>query len=658
MTVSLLRFRFALFTLALGPALAGAEPVSLEPVTITGTRTPVTARELPTGTVILEREDIEKMPATNLADVLDTVGGATATRFFGTEGAKTDISLLGAGSINTLILLNGQRFSNVDFGEPDLRSIPLAAIERIEVLPGAGAALYGNGVVGGVINIVTRNRYEDSAGVSMSKGSYDTVAGKGYGSFSRDGINGAAAFDVLNSGGYRDNNELRQRNGFADLRHTSDVGTFFLTATAEDQTLELPGGRMASFTSDDTEFRNNPEGASSLTDQAMEDSWTVSTGAIFPLNETTTLRLDIGRRSKEQITDLSYTYRITEVETLSANPRLVFTGNTGPFRHDLTLGIDRYEYDYDNRSAASESQIGNPSSTKDIEQVQDSVYLHDILHLGEKWAFTAGARHLDVETESRDQSSARSTESHEQGMYEGGVRYHFTESFSGFAGAQRSVRVLNADEIQPQYDVEVRPQTGRTYTTGAEWRKGKQHSTLTLWRARFQDEIIFDSSVDGMPFSFCCNVNSEHPTLRKGASLNSRWKLDDDLFLVINGTYQRGKYESGPNEGNEIPGVPRQTGYLRFDYQSTDWLELSLSHRYVGRRYLIGDDANSASRLPSYRMTDAIARAEWSSGFIEVGGYNLTDELASDTGFKFTDTSYSAYPLPGRHYLATIGLKL
>ncbi len=48
---------------------------------------------------------------------------------------------------DALVLVSGRRYSNVDLSGPDIASIPLAAIERIEVLPGARAALYGNGAV-------------------------------------------------------------------------------------------------------------------------------------------------------------------------------------------------------------------------------------------------------------------------------------------------------------------------------------------------------------------------------------------------------------------------------------------------------------------------------------------------------------------------------
>lgn len=663
MTVSLLRFRFAVVTLALAPPVSAAEPVSLDPVTITGTRTPVTAEELPTGTVILYAEDLEEMPATNLADALDSVAGINTRRTFGIDGNRASVDMLGFGATggqNTLVLLNGHRYSNVDLAAPDLESIPMAAIERIEILPGSGAALYGNGAVGGVINIVTRKGYDNRAGVSLSDGSYNLVEGKAWATGSRGDFSGAAAVDALNSEGYRDNNDHRQRNGFLDFRADLDKVDFYLTSTAEDQRLELPGYRDAAFNSDDTEFENDPRGTDSPNDWAAQETLTLTPGVVLNLADGMDFHLELSARDKEQaffFDDPMFPfYGETDIDTRSIAPRFTVGREFSGLRHDLTLGWDHYEYDYDNRSAASESQIGNPSSTKEVEQTQQSWYLHDVIRLNDTLSVTVGARDLDIDTESRSTgfTTGEDDVSRDEEMYEGGLRFHFTDHFSAFAGAQRSVRIVNADEIAPGSGGALEPQTGRTYTAGATWKKDRQHSTLTLWQGRFEDEIIYDPSAG----FFGGNVNLDDPTRRRGASLNSRWQLEEDLSLSFNGTYQRATFAGGQYEDNEVPLVPLQTAYLRADYDVTGWLRLSLAHRYVGKRYLDNDPANEARRLPSYRMSDAIVRAEWKSGFLEAGAYNFTDELVADYGIKTGAATYAAYPLPERNYRITLGLKL
>ncbi|MGB1465037.1 MAG: hypothetical protein ACPG8O_01640, partial [Alcanivorax nanhaiticus] len=53
------------------------------------------------------------------------------------------------------------------------------------------------------------------------------------------------------------------------------------------------------------------------------------------------------------------------------------------------------------------------------------------------------------------------------------------------------MRIANLDELTP-FNPPIDPQTGRTYTLGASWSEGIQHSTLMLWRAEIENEILYD----------------------------------------------------------------------------------------------------------------------------------------------------------------------
>lgn len=84
-------------------------------------------------------------------------------------GSQSTINLRGLGANQTLILIDGRRVSGVsnsgELRQPDINGIPLAAIERIEVLPSTASGIYGGGATGGVVNIITRKDY---AGVDLS----------------------------------------------------------------------------------------------------------------------------------------------------------------------------------------------------------------------------------------------------------------------------------------------------------------------------------------------------------------------------------------------------------------------------------------------------------------------------------------------------------
>jgi iron complex outermembrane receptor protein len=640
---------------------AGARDSRLDPANLTASRSAGLTDSLAAGVITLDREAIERSEATHLAELLDSVGGIDTRERLGVNGSRARIDLQGFGAgahRNTLILLNGQRYSNADASVPDLDALPLAAIERIEILPGAGSALYGHGAAGGTINIVTRRDDGNAAGGRASTGDFSRRGGGAWATGSNGPLGGAVAAEVLNTDGYRDNNQLRQHNGFMDLRARAGSTKFSLTGTFEDQQLEMPGGRSASFVTNNTDFANDPRGADTPRDWADQQGFTLSPRATIPLGENAALHLDAARRhDSRQVFEAANTapYSETDIDSYNLNPRLVVQGSTAGLRNHLTLGWDQYRYEYKRRDAASERGLSSPASLNRVDQEQDGWYLHDLVTLNEQWSLSLGARELRVDTDSRDLAGNRSRSETDEAMYEGGVRYAPLDTFSLFAGAQRSVRIPDADEIRSGDPADLRAQTGHTHTAGASWAEGNQHSRLTFWRGRFDHEILFDPNAGG---GSGAHVNLDNATVRKGVSLNSRWELDDNLMVTLNGSYQHAVFQNGPYANDEIPLVPNKNAYIRADWQALSWLRVSLAHRYSGRRYLDGDPANRSRRLDSYHRSDLILRAEDQGLFLEAGVYNLEDHRAADYGVRTGANTYKAWPLPGKHVIMTVGFKL
>lgn len=610
----------------------------IKAVKVSGASHPSLAGELPTGTLSLDRETIASLPATSLADVLDTVGGLQASQLYGINGSSASLDLLGFGATanqNTLILLNGRRLSNIGLASPFLSGIPLAAIERIEILPGAGAALYGNGAVGGVINIITRRRYDNSAGLEINGGSFGTLGGSGYATGRQGNLSGAMAMSTLDSDGYRDNNEVRNHNAFADLRYQQDGIEAYFTASGEKQELGLPGGR------DKIQFRNDPQGTDTPFDDAEQDNYWLMPGLRIALRGNTALTLEASKRRQEQTFAFfsSGSFGETVVESYSVTPKLEGQHTTGSAVHNWTLGLDLHEYDYD-----SQTSFGN----RNLEQSQRAWYLHDLVSLTPKLSLSGGARKLESTLSGEGADKEQDGE-----MYEGGIRYTFTGNLALFAGAQRSVRIANVDELNP-FNPPIDPQTGKGYTAGASWSQGRQHSTLTFWRAEIDNEIVFDPTVG----AFGTNRNLEDRTVHKGVSINSRWRLDKDLMLTINASAQQARFDGGPFDRNDAPLVPEHTMQLIADWQALPWLSAQISHRYVGDRRFDGDLDNRFRKLDHYRTTDLQLTARYQAFYLKAGVYNLEDHQVVDYGnFSNTTNAATLYPLPERHYRAAFGLE-
>lgn len=105
---------------------------------------------------VLTRRDVEKSVARSLPELLRALPGVDVRRR-GVEGIQADIGLRGGDYNGTLILVDGEPVNDPQTNHlsTDL-DVPLDAIERVEVLYGAGAALYGSNAIGGVVNVVTR----------------------------------------------------------------------------------------------------------------------------------------------------------------------------------------------------------------------------------------------------------------------------------------------------------------------------------------------------------------------------------------------------------------------------------------------------------------------------------------------------------------------
>ncbi|MDF1761972.1 MAG: TonB-dependent receptor [Oleibacter sp.] len=113
---------------------------------------------------VLNRADIERSAAGNLAELLSTKAGFE----FSQNGGSVSLSNLrirGLNSKQILFLVNGQRFDDPTSGIAQYQLIPLAQIERIEIIKGSRSAIYGADAQGGVINIITR---KDASGSSIS----------------------------------------------------------------------------------------------------------------------------------------------------------------------------------------------------------------------------------------------------------------------------------------------------------------------------------------------------------------------------------------------------------------------------------------------------------------------------------------------------------
>ena len=183
---------------------------SLDKVTVTGSaikRSISDESSLPI--TIIDAKELRESGVTSVEEAMSMLSSnqssLNSNKSIGSAtGGKAAADLRGLGSNKTLVLLNGRRLASFAFdaASVDLNAIPLAAIERIEVLRDGASAIYGTDAIGGVINFITKRNFQGAeVGIEVTapqtsggRESRVTVSG-GMGSLDKDGFNVWAALD-------------------------------------------------------------------------------------------------------------------------------------------------------------------------------------------------------------------------------------------------------------------------------------------------------------------------------------------------------------------------------------------------------------------------------------------------------------------------------
>lgn len=200
------------------PLVAQQRPPALDTVTIVASRTH--SADVARSVQVVTREEIARSAARNVADVLATVMGVDV---YGRSAAQADVSIRGSSSEQVVVLVDGVRMSDVQSAHYALDlAVPLASVERIEIMRGVGSALYGPDAVGGVINIVTRRA--PASEVSARSGSFGSVAGALSTGMTRDAFTLTTAADFDKSDGHRDGTDFRIGQGRVSLSSPTPGG--------------------------------------------------------------------------------------------------------------------------------------------------------------------------------------------------------------------------------------------------------------------------------------------------------------------------------------------------------------------------------------------------------------------------------------------------
>ena len=661
-----------------------------------------------TSTSIISSQDIERSPAQNLPDILSQQTGIQIQHLLSsTNGSRDAVDLRGFGAFaqsNVLILVNGRRFQDFDLQGFDFSSIPLNSIERIEITRGnSGTVLYGDGAIGGVINIVLKKGSSTAASnrVEAFAGSFEYWEGRASAAATSGPWSIGAFGNAISSAGYRVNSALRQRNINSTLNYATDNLGAYLTVAGDRQFQGLPAGLNNlpgnfPFTLDTPWQSNTP------LDWGKKQGINFATGFNTTLTPGVELIVDGSVRRKFQqaqffnyLDPVTFLYNLsaaspmnyvdTVMTTSSVTPRVDVTHRLFGLPNRLFAGIDFYNTQYDSDRPTAPGLV--PVHRYDIRQATLGFYAMNTTSVRPDTDVSVGGRIQRNSVDARDTYSAVNdpnagfyannpqTPPFDQNEWQWaahvGLEHRINPTLAVFGRAARAFRLPNADErvgaggpfvfTVPTFD--LRTQTSYDVEGGVRVNAGPLSLQSSVYFMRLNNEIHFLPAVG-------VNINLD-PTQRIGWETSAVYQINNSLRARGGVTYLDATFIDGPFTGNQIPLVSLWSGYAGLTWEIVQkLLLLDVTSRLYGPRRMDNDQINVQPLIPAQATVDVKLGGQNDRFFWSAAVLNLFDKHYFDyaiasggiaggpffpPGLPPTIGLFSAFPLAGRTFLLQAG---
>lgn len=571
--------------LTTGALAQSTSTAAVEKVVITANRTPQPLSSVLADLTIVRRDEIERAGVTGAADLLARLPGIEFARNGG-PGASTSLFIRGGETRHTAVYVDGVRVDSQSTGGAVWEQIPLEQIERIEVLRGPAAALYGSDAVAGVVHFFTRQGSGPARPVaSLTIGSHDTVQGRVGVSGSADALSYSLSashgrsdgFDATRPGAFAHNPD---RDGWTRRSVQGRIGYRFGPSHRLDVSLlgsDLESDYDGSATTDDTSHHTLRTGS-----LAWRGRWTPDAAT----------RLQIGRTRSTYETQPSF-YR---TETTLQDYTLLHEQRIGA--HRLTATLERRD-----------DELFNPATTFGAalrgKRHQNAV--------GMGWRATSGDHSLQAHVRRDDDSEfgGKSTGNLAWGWY-------FLPRWRATASAATSFRVPTLYQRFSEYgNPDLVPESGRNVELGLRWAAAGHEASATLWRNKLDDLIGFGAAGPCVS-SFGCYENVGRAVLQ-GVSLAGRTEV---AGIALRGSLEW-KDPRNLDTGKVLQRRAKRTATFGAESVLAGWT-VGAEVQAAGRRY---GNASNTQRLGGYGLLNLYAGKTLMSGLsLEARIDNLGDK--------------------------------
>ncbi|ANF28116.1 TonB-dependent receptor [Stutzerimonas stutzeri] len=607
-------------------AALAAEPVALEQQVITATQTAHSELSAPASVSVVTREELEQRPVYNLADAVKYLPGVHLNP--SSTYGRQEIKLRGMDSDYTLLLVNGRRINSRDAlssnyaNDFDLSSIPMAAIERIEVIRGPMSSLYGADALGGVVNVILRQPTEETkAGIAYTyehptegdSGDGHKASGYVSGSLIENKLLGNLILETTDQAAWLSEQTVNPNTDAAEQRQASSAYGSLSWLLDERQTIDLD----ITHRKDDREAEWNNFGAVVLNVQEME-RWSFGLGHTGNWDGFNT-RVRYYYENVELMDDSQIMTTLRGMKGDIEQKNHTVDGQVTAFlgSHLLTLGSElrRTELTH-NQNLGSETEVD-----------QKAVYLQDEFSIGDL-DVTLGGR-LDDHDSFGSEFSPRAY----------GV-YNLTDNWVIKGGVGRSFKAPSIYQSDDTYGVlacrgmctlvgnpNLKPETATSYEIGTLYQNERLEAGVMLFNNDIDDMIITDTWRVGYRPAVMTYSNVSKARVQ-GYELQGRYNLSDTMGVRANYSYSDAEDR---DTDEQLRNTPQHVANIGFDWQAMPDLGLNLDYQYTGSQLLYVSAAQPNVESGAFHQLNLGAKYQATRELsLKAGMNNLTNEKRDD----------------------------
>ncbi len=690
-----LRTALALLVAGLGSVPAWGQ--TLEDVVISASRAQQRSFDAPAAIESVDRETIQNAgPQINLSESLNRVPGLTIlNRQNYAQDLQVSIRGFGARSAFGIrgirLLIDGIPATTPD-GQGQGSSIALTSTERIEVLRGPLALMYGNSA-GGVIQAFTREApempelgaqlYTGSYGMRRTDWQYAGRLGAGPG-----GVGLVADYGTFSTDGYRDNSAAERKQFNGKLSFGPDVGTrvnvvfnHFDMPLAEDP-LGLTAAQLAA---DPTQA-----GSNALTNRTRKITRQNQLGSSLTheldRDSSVTARLYFGTRD-----NLQY---LASGNWVGLDRHYYGTGLQ--YNQQSKLGtvpvrwVAGYEFDLSKErrqggASPGGEKDGTISRNEDNQSQNSDVFAQGTALLSERWSLIGGLRHSTVRLQSADYFPVSGSNPDGSGSvrYKAtnpvlGLTWHAADTLNLYANYGKGfetptlveVAYIDNGAVTGAFNTGLAAARGRHYEAGAKWvpQQGSRVD-IALFQVDTTDEIVVSRSAFGQ--SAYTNAPG---TRRRGLELGGRTLLSPNWRALLSASVIEAEFTrayttnvASVAAGNRMPGIPQSFVFSELLWSSQSLLSVARKPapgtqagvELVSAGRLYANDTNTAS-AEGYTVFNLKASHGWAVGKGNLTAYARIDNVGDKkyVGSVIVNQAASQFyePAPGRNW--TLGARL